>query len=236
MTFKTAIVEDDENAHADLRDLLKRYSREKNKEFDVRHYPDGLTFLDHLESFDIVFMDIHLPGMDGLEVAREMRKHNLESFLFFVTDLAQYAIKGYEVDAIDYIVKPVIYDHLAMRLDKVVTLLEDTHNQPKITVKSDSGIHLLKPDDIYYVDILGHRLSFHTKQGEYSTYGSLNEVEKELPTADFIRCNHCYLINMKYVTSIEKNAIVVMNEELAMSRTKRKAFLEAFSEYQTRHN
>lgn len=237
MTIKVAIVEDDERAYQSLKTLLLTNAREKNRDYSISSFKSGEDFLiNGNQDYDIVFMDISMPGIDGLETARQMRKKMPDSFLFFVTDLAQYAIKGYEVDAIDYIVKPVIYDHLKIRLDKVVSLLQEKASEPKISIKTEEGLLALKPGDIEYIEIVDHRLYFHTEKTTYNTYGSLSEIEKILPTSDFVRCNHCYLVNLKYVTSIEKTSVTLKTDTLQISRTKKKAFVEAFTEYLGKHS
>lgn len=237
MTIKIAIVEDEEIASKTLKDMLIQNAREKNRDYQISIFENGIVFLSAKKlDFDIVFMDISMPGMDGLATAKKMRHANPECYLFFVTDLAQYAIKGYEVDAIDYIVKPVVYDHLKSRLDKVCRLLEEKANEPKLSIKTEEGLIALRPSSIQYVEIIDHRLYFHTDGGTHCSYGSLSEIEKNLPKSDFVRCNHCYLVNLRYVASIDKNFVTIGENKLAISRTKKKMFVDAFTEYLGKHS
>lgn len=237
MIIKVAIVEDEKEAYQSLEEKLKRYSRERNTEFQISYFSDGIVFLnDRPDKYDIVFMDINMPRMNGLEVAKKMREVSSDSFLFFVTDLAQYAILGYEVDAIDYIVKPVIYEHLSFRLDKVLSILDKRIEEPKLSFKTEEGLIALMSSQILYIETMEHKLTFHTIRGEYHSFGTLNEMEKILPKEDFIRCNHCYLVNLKYVSEIGKNDVTVGKDRLAISRSKKKVFMDAFTEYLGRQN
>lgn len=237
MVIKTAIVEDDKVAFENIKALLERYGQEKNQDFNIQYFSDGQKFLNEFKLFfDVVFMDIQMPILNGFEASKKMRDIDPVVSLIFVTDLAQYAIKGYEVDAYDFIVKPVVYEHLSMKLDKLCRILSERKKEPKMTIKVEEGLIALSPSNIKYIEIMDHRLYYHTDKGVYNAYGSLNDVEKNLPKDTFVRCNHCYLVNLAYVVGIDKYEVVLGKERLQISHPKKKAFLEAFTEYLGRHS
>lgn len=232
MLIKTAIVEDEKEASDKLLSYLDRYSKEHQTEIVSAVFPDGNTFLKNYKAdYNIVFMDIQMPGKNGMDVSRELRKIDENVVLIFVTDLAQYALIGYEVDAFDYIVKPVVFEHLCQKLDKLIPMFEAKNNEPKIQIKVDDGVIALNVSSIKYIEIMDHRLFYHTDHGVFSAYGSLSEAEKNLPSDLFVRCNHCYLVNLKFVTGIHGYEVTLGNDRLQISHPKKKGFLEAFTEY-----
>lgn len=231
MIIKAAIVEDDISAYQNIDGMLKRYSSETGREIQTHYFSDGRSFLKNLRpDFDLVFMDINMPDMNGLEVARKMRKVDGKIFLIFVTDLAQYAIKGYEVDAIDFIIKPVKYEHLRQKLNRICSTLSEYKEEHKVLIRTENGNVILSTSDIFYVEIINHRLYYHAKSGTFDAYGSLSDVEKSFPTS-FARCNHCYLVNLEYVTSVDKFTVTVGQDKLMISHPKKKEFQMALTKY-----
>lgn len=232
MLIKTAIVEDESFASDKLLENLDRYGKEHHTEIVSTLFTDGESFLkNYKKDYDIVFMDIQMPGKSGLDIAKELRKNDKNVILIFVTDLAQYALLGYQVDAYDYIVKPLVYEHLCQKLDKLVVIFEAACKEPKIQIKVDDGMLALPTSAIKYVEIMDHRLFYHTDHGVFSAYGSLSEAEKNLPSDLFVRCNHCYLVNLKFVTGIHGYEVSLGNDRLQISHPKKHAFLQAFTEY-----
>lgn len=141
MIFKIAIVEDELCCQENIKKLLMRYSEEHHMEFSFFTFDNGSKFLDEFKPFeyDIVFMDIDMPGINGMETAKEMRQKDDEAILVFVTDLAQYAIKGYEVDAYDFIVKPVNYEHLVMKFSRLIPVVSQRKKQKPILISKNAG-------------------------------------------------------------------------------------------------
>lgn len=235
--IKIAIIEDEIISSQKLQDMIRKYANEHTLEVDISTYFNGKSFLENLNQvFDLVFMDINLPYMNGMEVAKKMREVNNETFLIFVTDLAQYAIKGYEVDAMDFLVKPINYAHLSSRLDKIMKLVQEKSKETKLQLKTNKGVVVTSPKNIRYIEVVDHTLIYHLINENLYVQGSLNEAEKNLSSYGFSRCNHCYLVNLAYVTSISKYSLYLQNDCLIISRNKKKQFLEAFTEYLGKHN
>ncbi len=235
--IRIAIVEDESLSSQLLSEMIHRYSSQKNASVDVSVFSDGDSFLEKKnDRFDLVFLDINMPGKNGMEVAKEFRRYQTETFLIFVTDLAQYAIKGYEVDAMDFLVKPVNYNHLSSRLDKIFRLIHEKSKDSKFQIRSSKGIVAVSPYEIRYVEVLEHTLIFHMGDELIYSSGSLNEMEKKLSSFDFVRCNNCYLVNLAFVTSISKYTLYIHDDTLSISRNRKKMFMEAFTEYLGKHN
>lgn len=227
------IVEDNDEARKTLEDNLSRYSKEKGVLFNITAFPTAGKYLGGMNGqFDIVFMDIELPDGNGMELIKQLRKVSGggETIVIFVTNLAQYAVKGYEVRAFDFIVKPISYFNFAEKLTAAIDYYTSKQNS-YIWVSNREGKSRLSTSRIKYVEVRSHTLIYHTLDGDIASTGSLGEAEKALAPSMFSLCNRCFLVNLRYVTTVKDMSVFLGDEELQISHTKRASFMKALTDY-----
>ena len=235
--IRIAVVEDNEIDKSLLKECIDKYSAERGVEFDIRYFGDGIDFIEDFRGgmFDIVFMDIELPRYDGMSAAERLRQTDKEVRLVFVTNSAKYAIKGYEVDAMYYFLKPLKYFSFAAKLDKIVLSLQKYRET--VTIKTlNRGIARVAIDDIFYIEVFGNRLTYHTKSGEYEERKPMKAVEGALSQYGFSRCNNYCLVNLRYVSEAKQNTVIVNNVEFDISRSRKKLFLNELTAFAWRIN
>ena len=228
---RIALVEDDLVCRGQIEEYLARYARETGEEFSIRAYGDGKDILrDYRAGYDIILMDIQMEHMDGMTAAEEIRKLDSEVVIVFITGLASYAIRGYAVDALDYIVKPVSYYVFSQSLRRALGRLHrrtSTYllvNYKNIAQKIDSR-------RIHFIEVDSHNLVYHTADGVITAPGAMRDVEAKLANSPFFRCNKGYLVNMAHVDGIVEDDAVVHGVRLQISRSKKKAFMDALNRY-----
>ena len=229
--IRVAIVEDTPEEHKILSDALSRYETNRGVVIRQVHFRSGESFLEaYGDNFDVVFLDIALPGQSGMQTAESLRKIDQSIPLIFVTNLAQFAVKGYEVNAYDFIVKPVNYPDLEFKLDRLLQRMS-ARAEKKIFIKTGGQLVALLASDIRYVEIQGHTIVYHTIHGDYESYGALRAVEAQFDPTCFVRCNACYLVNLQYVDSVSGHDVYLGSTCLAISHPRRRDFLKALNEY-----
>ncbi|WP_455616477.1 LytR/AlgR family response regulator transcription factor [Eisenbergiella sp.] len=228
--LKIAIVEDNNASAEKLRGFLEQYASDNGENFDITIFGDALAFLDgYKRIYDMVFMDIELPFIDGMEAAKRLRAVDQQVILIFVTNMASFAVKGYEVNALDYLVKPVHYGDFELKLRRAVARSEEA--QEAILVVRQSGFLRLRLQEIRYIEVRGHTLIFHTETGLVNGSGTLLETEEKLKNKGFLRCNKCYLVNQKHIAAVQGYTLVMVGgEELQISRPRKKTFMSELAE------
>lgn len=221
--IKIAIVEDEELYAKQLNEYLRQYERENGEAIEVTIYSDGDRIVDKYQSqYDIILMDIEMKFMDGMSAAEEIRKIDTEVVIIFITNMTQYAIRGYAVDALDYVLKPVSYFALSQRLNRAIGRMRKRESK-MIMVNMKGGIVRLNIANIYYIESQGHTLILHTILGDYETSGTMKEMEGKLLDMNFCRGNKGYLINLQHVDGISDGCAIVKDERLILSRARKKS-------------
>lgn len=222
-----AVVEDNEREREILVEYLKRFS----PTFSIEVFSSAVIFLtDYTPRYDIVFMDIDMPCLDGMSAAARMRKLDDRTCLIFVTNLAKYAIKGYEVQAFDFIVKPLSYSNFAMKITRALNHLK-AKTEKEILVKSGGDTVRIAVENIKYVEIRAHKLTYHLVDKDVVSYGTLKDAETLIGDKLFVRCNTCFLVNLRFVDAIKDNCAVLGGESLLISYPRRVEFKKALTDY-----
>lgn len=232
MMYSIAIV-DDEGVHIKtLSGYIERFFKENGgEEYTISVFNDGDELLkDYNAAYDIVFLDIEMERVNGMKAARIIRKTDEDTAIIFVTHMARFAIKGYEVNALDFIVKPVDYYSFVLKMKKAIKYVGNNLNKT-IELRICDAVYRISESDIYYVESIEHNVIFHTAVGEFKLYGTLKAFSEKLSKSVFVMCNRCYIVNMKYVESVSGNIAVVHGSELVISRYKKAEFMQALVAY-----
>ena len=228
--MRIAIVDDQESELNMLDGYLKQFSITEKMEFNIARYSSGEQFIaDFKEQYDLILMDIDMPTINGIDTAKVIRAKDENVVLMFVTAMPQYALAGYEVDAIDYVIKPVAYPDFSLKLKKALRFVKQNYTDSNIILQTKEGIVNLKVSDIYYVESALHYCIYHTADAEYKVRESISSVEQRLSGYSFARCNAGYLVSLKHVKAIMKDDVQVGDYILKISRSKKASFTEQFT-------
>ena len=228
---RIAIIEDEQKDIDNLRSLLIKYANEKADHVEIFPFKNAVNFLTGYQpNYDLIFMDIQMPHMNGMEAAAKLRKLDTDTLLIFVTNMANVAVNGYEVGAFDFIVKPVEYASLKLKMDRVLENLA-LRSDKRIIIQSNGMKIVFLAKEIRYIEVLDHKLIYHTIRGDYEAYGAVSKVAEDLKPYGFSACNKPYLVNLKYVTQVEKYTVTVGDSQLQISHPRKKAFMEDLSAY-----
>ena len=230
-----ALCEDETTTAERMQRFLQQYAEEFHEGIQVSVFSNGVDFLEnYTPRFDIVFMDIMMPLMDGMEVAEKLRAIDRDTTLVFVTNMAQYAVKGYEVDALSFLVKPVSYHALVMTMHRAVKNVK-MRQENCIVVNTDENWRKLSSAEIRYIEVIGHNVYIHLEQEVIRVKGqSLSSLENQLRAVGFLRCNVGYLVNARYITLITRSSVFLGETELKISRSRKKEFLKEVASYAER--
>ncbi len=229
--YRIAIVEDEELYASQLKEYIEKFAGESGYSFRITQFRDGDEIASGYQgNFDIILMDIEMSLMDGMTAAEEIRKLDGDVVIMFITNMTNYAIRGYQVDALDYVLKPVSYFAFSQKLDRALSRIKKSSSNI-ISIDMPSGVKKLDIDNIFYIESEGHNLNFYTSGGEFTIRARLSDFEDQLSQYNFFRSNKGYLVNLKYVDGVEKGSCIIAGKQLLISRARKNDFMTALTDY-----
>lgn len=229
--MKIAIVDDDPAMRKQLSEYIARYGAEHSLSLEPRPFPSGDALLQvYTPTYDIIIFDIDMPGTNGMDTARRIRAKDEDVVILFVTNIAQYAINGYEVDAVDYIIKPIGYYDFALKFQRALRRAGQRRPE-QLLLESTEGLVRLSAAEILYVEVLAHYLIYHTADRAYTVRGSMKEHEASLKGLHFSRCHKSYLVNLAQVENISPPEVTVHGISLPLGRAYKDTLMKDYLQY-----
>ena len=232
--LRVAIVEDDDSYAETLQEYLNKYEQENEVRFQVVRYEDGADLVEKYHGdFDILIMDIELKFMDGMTAAQHIRKMDSNVIIIFVTNMPQFALKGYQVDALDYVLKPISYYAFSQRLERALERMERRSTKKYITLHLKGRVQKVNILNIMYIEALQHDLIYHMDRDgvTYTVRGIIKDLEANLKDYYFFRCHKGYLVNLAYVESVGEATVQIGEEQIPVAKLRKKELLNEFNRY-----
>ena len=233
---KVAFCDDDIGVLGQMQTFFDRYRRERGREiaYTAFHSPvELMTEIERGTRFDVLFLDILMPGENGIETAAEIRGYDRNVKIIFLTSAPEFAVKSYEVEAYFYQLKPLRWESFSRVMDSALEMCEQERKN-KLILQCKSGITSLDPDRLEFCEVIHRTLLFHLSSGKVlESAGSLDELSRRLePYGCFLRPHRSYLIHLGYVQSISYRAVTLSSlTEIPIPRGKYNAIKDAFLEY-----
>lgn len=227
--MRIAICDDQAECRRQTESAIRECLRGADYGIDV--FKEGKAFLQTFQkkAYDLVFLDIEMPEMDGITVAKELRKLHRDVPIVFLTSHIEYALEGYEVNALRYLTKPVSIPKLQEVLACVRQRLQE---QRKLWVKTDLSEKKLLIKDIIYMEAQNQNILIYTTEEAYSVRYNLSDYEQELAQDGFFRIHRGYLVSLRHIKSVGKHEITLDNGTvLPVSRTKEKELKDMLFRY-----
>lgn len=213
MKLQIAICDDMADERTLLAGLVYDYCDQHNMQADIHLFSDGNELMDSFVPgrMHIIFLDIYMPGLSGMDTARLIREKDASCAIIFATTSQEHGMDSYDVQASDYLVKPFVYADVEDALDWCVNQARSLHRALEVYVEDKTVPVLLR--DICYVEIRGHNAHLHTQSGVLVIRQGLDDLEREIDHEDFLRCHRSFLVNMNYIQWMEKNSFLLIGGE-----------------------
>lgn len=228
-----AIIDDDERDISNLSEHLKRYFAEKNIAVNIDLYRNATMFLERFDhQFNLVFFDIEMPELDGISLAKAIREKDEVVRIIFVSNHPKYAIEGYGLNALSFLVKPITYESLFLKMNSILPII-DVEEEKQISFKNRDSLKTIYVKDIVNASVKGHYIDIYLSDGsEFETRGPLGVLEDQINSNLFAKSSHSDIINIKFIKQIEDNSVVLNNgKKIGITRSYKKEFMEAVLAY-----
>lgn len=232
--LQIAICDDERFYREKIKYLIEKCLNRRELPYTAHIFLSGEEFLEQCENnirFDIVFLDISMEKVNGIEVAARIRSFHSDTYIVFVTAFMDYALEGYKVNAVRYLMK----DTLEQSIEECMTAILHRMKVAQVTFSFLEGEKRLYADNILYVESKGHKSVFYYMEPglvTYQVYEKLDEVEKKLDGCCFLRIHKSYLVNMKHIRRISNYAVYLDNGEvLPVPRLRFQTVKETFVAY-----
>ncbi len=226
-----AVCDDEKCVSAKIEKLAKEFFRKKNIDISVVQYSSGEELLESGREMDILFLDIGMQGIDGIETARRLREHGYKGFLVFITILKEMVFQSFEVQPFDYLVKPVEKENFDKTMERLFLSMQDK-KKGHLLVQRGYESNIISFQDIVCCEIIDRKVYVYLTSGEVMDYyEKIENLEKKLD-GRFFRCHRSYLINLNYLKSYRNNiAYMTDGKEIPVSRLRNKEFSNVILQY-----
>lgn len=236
MNWRVALVDDEAIQLELLKKMLVAYGETNEVSFDFSTFESSEAFLFHFEedkAFDLLVLDIEMGKMNGMDLARYLRDQNHDIKLLFVTGYTDYIGQGYEVSALDYVLKPVKEEKLFQVLDRFqkTTPRDDIY----VFVETSEGMSRIDQNSIFFLEANKHQTIISTVESKIEVTEKFSHFEESLSSDQFIKTHRSYLVNIAHIKSINKQDVVMDDQStVPISRRKVKEVNQAFIDYYKR--
>ncbi len=231
MKYRIAICDDEQNQIEYITSIVASWSAHEGHGCEIRTFASAEAFLFEYEedkAYDILLLDVEMKNINGIELAKRIRKDNNRAEIIFITSHFEFVGEGYEVDALHYLIKPISVEKLTQVLTKAAEKL--SVEPPSVVISCEGETVKLYESDILYVESFLHYIVIHTKDNEYKIKENISVFENKVSDV-FYRIHRSYLVSLKYITRISRTSVNIGNTELPLSRGKYDNINRAFIEH-----